>query len=89
VQNLSDAPSTVTITFFDRDTGAPVGGAIETQVVAPNTAYTFYQAASSALPEGFVGSAVVTASGRIAVVVNGVNDLRGGDGATSYNGANY
>ncbi len=89
VQNLGDAPATVTITYFDRETGVPVGGAIESQVVQPNTAYTFAQAGAPGLPAGFVGSAIITGSGRLAVVVNAVNDARSGDAASSYTGVNY
>lgn len=73
VQNTSTVAATVSITYRD-NTGAVVSAATQTATLSPTTTMIFYQDSNAGLPNGFFGSAVVTGSQPLAVVVNNAND---------------
>jgi hypothetical protein len=82
VQNLGASPATVTVTY----TGTGVqGSAGDAAVIPPLASASFYQPASRALADGFVGSAMVRSLGGqpIAAVVN---EVRADGSAMSYPG---
>lgn len=84
VQNLDDDHYTyVTVTYY-RSNG-PGGPWYEYAWIGPGQSHTFYQPANPDLPDGFIGSAVVTSSGQpIVALVNETNYTRGV--AMTYNG---
>jgi len=55
----------------------PGGPYTETAIVGPGQAHTFYQPANAELPDGFIGSAVVTSDQPIVAIVNQVNYVAG------------
>jgi hypothetical protein len=91
VQNVGSNPTGVVVTYYSSD--GRVGQWNEQATIPPSGTATFYQPANTALPDGFVGSAVVTStSGEPLVgIVNEVHADRGvamtyralGDGATA------
>jgi hypothetical protein len=71
IMNTGGQPSTVTVSYFDAASGAPVGLA-QTQLLAPNAAWGVYQP-TGGLPMGARASAQVTTSGgAVAVICNEV-----------------
>jgi len=84
VQNLGDQAVPVNVTY--QQSNAIAGPWRDQAMVPAHAAVTFYQPANEALPQDFVGSAVVDApsGARIVSVVNEVHD--GGNGM-SYEGA--
>ncbi len=75
IVNVSSAPITVNAQIFQRDN--PISFNLPPRPLAPNESYTYYLPAVPNLPDGFVGSAVFTASGPIAAVVQELNAERG------------
>jgi len=91
VQNASDSPTTVQITYKNR-AGEDVAGATETATIPANSNALFYQTANEGISDEFIGAAKVTATSpadaKIAAVVHFYN--AGTDAGTSqfhsYNG---
>ena len=85
VQNIGDQATSVTITYYHTNGSSlcpdgPYG-------ITPQQGHNFYQPINTCLPGGFVGSAVVTASGGDARIVAQVNAMNyGASYAISYNG---
>jgi hypothetical protein len=75
VQNVGTAATEVSITYLSSDGRGPW---LERQTVAPGASATFYQPANRELPEGFVGSAVVSSSNNqpLVAIVNEVHTGR-------------
>jgi len=87
VQNLGGTDAVVNVTYR-----LPSGAATLSAALVPaGTSETFYQPANQDLPQGLVGSAIVTSSGGqpIVAIVNEVNYLRNGDASMTYEGINY
>jgi len=89
VQNTSTETAVVGITYRDH-TGAEVAAAHETAVLSPTTTKIFYQDSNAGLPNEFHGSAVISGTQPVAVVVNNANDGTSWDKSQfeSYNGLN-
>jgi hypothetical protein len=70
IMNTGSASTTVTVTYYDAVTGAPVGTA-QTQVLASHAFWGLYQP-TGGLPTGSRATAVVTTStaGQVAVICN-------------------
>jgi hypothetical protein len=73
IMNTGTAATTVTVTYYDAATGAPVGTP-QSQLLQPNAFWGLYQPAGG-LPSGTRASAVITTSpaGQVAVVCNESN----------------
>ena len=72
MMNTGSVATTVTVTYFDAATGAPVGTA-QSQLLAPNAFWGLYQP-TAGLPVGQRASAQVTTSGgTVAVIGNESN----------------
>jgi hypothetical protein len=73
IMNTGSSATTVTVTYFDAATGAPVG-TVQSQSLAPNVFWGLYQP-SGGLPPGSRASAQVTTSagGTVAVICNESN----------------
>jgi len=72
IMNTGSTATTVTVTYFDAATGAPVGTA-QTQLLAPNAFWGLYQP-TGGLPAGSRASAQVsTSGGTVAVIGNESN----------------
>jgi hypothetical protein len=71
VVNMSNTAITVTATLHNRDDNLTYG--LPPQTLAPNQSYFYDLATVTALPDGFVGSGVFTATGPAAVTVQEVN----------------
>jgi len=88
VQNIGAGTTTVTVTYY-RSNG-PGGPWTDSHTLSAYESYTFYQPANAALPDDFVGSAVITSTTQsIVAIVNEVNYTRLGDTSMSYGGMNY
>jgi len=87
VQNTSGSEATVYVSYRD-GSGAALPTAGETAVVPEYSTKIFYQDASANLPSGFYGSAVITSTAPLAVVVNNANESTSyqTSGFESYNG---
>lgn len=87
VQNTSGSAATVYVSYRD-GSGAALPAAGETAVVPADSAKIFYQDANANLPSGFYGSAVITSTAPLAVVVNNANESTSyqTSGFESYNG---
>ncbi len=77
VQNAGNAPATVTVSYTPLESTRVV--AVDRATLSPGSATTFYQAANPDLPDGFVGSAIITsAEGQpLAALVNAVKQGAG------------
>lgn len=75
IVNVSQAPVVVNASLIQRD--APLSLGLGARPLAPNESVTYYLPAINELPDGFVGSGVFTATGRIALVVQELNSERG------------
>jgi hypothetical protein len=75
VVNVSSGPVNVTAQIFPRDN--PISFNLPPRTLGPNESFTYYLPAIQAFPDGFVGSAVFSANGPIAVVVQEINAERG------------
>ena len=82
VQNVGTATANVTVTYYGA--GGPW---TETATIEPGASANFYQP-SGPMPDGFIGSAVVTSDQPVVAVVNETNYARTGDAAMSYTGIN-
>ncbi|MFQ5594558.1 MAG: hypothetical protein ACE5HA_10455 [Anaerolineae bacterium] len=85
VQNTGTTQANVTVTYYDI-----AGTIVDTEPptsIQPTRSVTFYQPNNPDLPNGFVGSAIITSDQPIVAVVN-VANAGGGDAAMSYNGFN-
>ncbi|MHB1357114.1 MAG: hypothetical protein ACYCZF_14190, partial [Anaerolineae bacterium] len=69
VQNTGNTTATVVMNYTDH-TGAPIGPARDTVQVAPFSTKIFYQNDNLNLPDNFSGSAVITGTQPLAVIVN-------------------
>lgn len=87
VQNLGQGDALVRVTYHFRG-GA---GAVDQGLIAAGSSTTFYQDANPAIPDGTIGSAIVTALGGqpIVAIVNEVNYDHGGDATMAYEGLNF
>lgn len=74
VQNTSAQRATVGITYRDAATGNVVTAGYELAELPPYSTKIFYQDANAGLPNNFNGSAVITGTQPLAVVVNNAND---------------
>jgi hypothetical protein len=74
VVNMSVSSITVNATVYQRDSAISFG--LGTRTLLPNESYTYYLPAITEIADGFVGSAVFSASGPIAVVVQEINEER-------------
>jgi hypothetical protein len=87
VQNVGTGNTTVTARFYNQNTGAAVGGAINLGEIEPNQSRTFSLAQVSGIAAGNIPySAVVTSSGDVAIT--GIANIwRSGNpaGTASYN----
>ena len=80
VQNVGDADASIQITAYDKDSTDTYD---DTQTVAPGGAFTFTPFAGlTGLPDGFQGSAVVSADQPIKAIVNVTNLMVGDVGVT-------
>ncbi len=87
VQNLNDEPAQLTLQYFDTENHLV---ATETATINPSAPRTFYTPANPDLPDGFVGSAVVSAPNqRLVGLVNQVNYEVAGDTAMTYYAVPY
>jgi streptogramin lyase/outer membrane protein assembly factor BamB len=70
IMNTGSSATTVTVSYFDPQTGQPIGSAVS-QTLAPNAFWSVYQP-SAGLPAGRRATATVTTgpSGAIAVICN-------------------
>jgi hypothetical protein len=75
VVNVSSGPVTVQAQIFQRDVPGSLN--LPQRPLGPNESFTYYLPAEPRIADGFVGSAVFTATGPIAVVVQEINDERG------------
>jgi len=75
VQNVGDTTADVLITYFASDGG---GTWVDRGAVEPGQSATFYQPANADLPNGFVGSAIISSIGDqpLVAIVNQVNTMR-------------
>jgi hypothetical protein len=74
VVNVSVGTITVNATVYQRDSAVSYN--LGTRTLLPNESYTYYLPAIAEIPDGFVGSAVFSATGPIAVVVQEINEGR-------------
>ena len=72
VQNMGTATANVEVTYYWAG-----GTCTENATIEPGASHTFYQPANTCLPDGFVGSAVVTSDQPVVAIVNEVNYARG------------
>ncbi len=87
IQNLSAQTADVTVQYYDTENNLV---ATEQVQLPPSAARTLYTPAVAALPEGFVGSAVLTsANQRLVGLVNLVNYGVPGDTAMTYGAIPY
>ena len=88
IQNTSDQQASVTVTYYDGQTGDQIAAATETWTIPAFTTKISYQDANNDLPSGFSGSAVIAGNQPLAVVVNNANAGTDVDtsGFESYNG---
>lgn len=78
-QNVGSTTADITVTYSN--------GASETvQNVAPGDSALFYQPNNASLPDGFNGSATITSSSDIVVIVNENTSRQIGDDLLAYNG---
>jgi len=68
VQNTTNSPVNVTVTYKDRY-GTDVAGS-ETATIPAQSMHIFDQSSSTILPANFLGSATITGSGAVAAIVN-------------------
>ncbi len=90
VQNVGDAESNIQIMAYGKDGGEPISAS---ETVAPGGAFTFSPFAGlEGMPDGFQGSAVVSADQPIKAIVNVTNmpagnvGVTGGTAAAQYQG---
>lgn len=70
LMNTTSATATVTVTYFDRATGAPLSGAApQTAVLGPGAFWGLYQP-KGGLPNGVAATAVVTSTAQVVVICN-------------------
>jgi len=76
IQNVGPADAEVVVTYRATDGGGPW---YEAAWIAPGSSFTFYQPASTVVPNGFVGSAVATSLNQqpLVGIVNEVNAALG------------
>jgi len=75
VVNVSSSPVSVTAQIFQRDN--PISFNLPPRPLAPNESFTYYLPSLPNFPDNFVGSAVFTSNGPIALVVQELNADRG------------
>ncbi len=88
VVNVGTANATVVVTLYDMNSSATYQSA--SKVIAPNASYTFSPFNNADwdpdVPDGFIGSAVISADQPVLAIANEQNNLAGGVAAASYRG---
>jgi len=80
VQNVGDSDGTLVITAYDSESTATYDG--PSQSVASGGSYTYLPGDFTGMPEGFIGSAVVSSDQPVVAIVNETNLLLGSLGVS-------
>jgi hypothetical protein len=89
IQNAANVPATVQVTYKAGGTGADLPAATQNFTLAAYTTRILYQNDNASLPDGFYGSAVISGTQQLAVVINNYGGLARGymdSQFESYNG---